>query len=132
MNTKLLQIVTTIYLLVGGVLFSFLPDEVIAHLRLDSNIFFSLSLQLIGALYLGFAALNWLKRDTLIGGIYSRPLVFANLMHFSVGFFAIAKIATLKNDFFNELLILSILYFMFSVSYAYLIFAHPKKANLPN
>lgn len=38
-------------------------------------------LQLIGAALFGFAMLNWLSRYSLVGGIYSRPLVVANLAH---------------------------------------------------
>lgn len=38
-------------------------------------------LQLVGAGLFGFAMLNWLSRHSLIGGIYGRPLVVANLAH---------------------------------------------------
>ena len=38
-------------------------------------------LQLIGAALFGFAMLNWLNRYSLVGGIFSRPLVVANLAH---------------------------------------------------
>ena len=38
-------------------------------------------LQLIGAALFGFAMLNWLSRYSLVGGIYSRPRVGANLAH---------------------------------------------------
>jgi hypothetical protein len=41
--------------------------------------------QLLGAAWLGVAALNWLQRDTLLGGIYGRPVVFANLVLYFVG-----------------------------------------------
>lgn len=36
--------------------------------------------QLVGAGWLAVAALNWLNKSTLIGGIYGRPLVLANLI----------------------------------------------------
>jgi hypothetical protein len=35
--------------------------------------------QLLGAAWLGVAALNWLQRAAVLGGIYGRPVVFANL-----------------------------------------------------
>ena len=35
--------------------------------------------QLLGAAWLGVAALDWLQRDAVLGGIYGRPVVFANL-----------------------------------------------------
>ena len=35
--------------------------------------------QLLGAAWLGVAALNWLQRGAVLGGIYGRPVVLANL-----------------------------------------------------
>lgn len=35
--------------------------------------------QLLGAAWLGVAAMNWLQRAALLGGIYGRPVVMANL-----------------------------------------------------
>lgn len=35
--------------------------------------------QLLAAPWLGIAALNWLQRSALLGGIYGRPIVLANL-----------------------------------------------------
>jgi hypothetical protein len=41
--------------------------------------------QLLGAAWLGVAALNWLHRGALLGGIYGRPVVLANLVLYFVG-----------------------------------------------
>ena len=35
--------------------------------------------QLLGAAWLGVAVLNWLQRGSVLGGIYGRAVVFANL-----------------------------------------------------
>jgi hypothetical protein len=35
--------------------------------------------QLVGAAWLGIAALNWLSRGATLGGIYGRPVVIANV-----------------------------------------------------
>lgn len=35
--------------------------------------------QMLGAAWLGVAVLNWLQRDAVLGGIYGRPVVLANL-----------------------------------------------------
>ena len=37
-----------------------------------------------GALYLGFAMLNWMAKDNLIGGIYSRPVAIGNFAHYFI------------------------------------------------
>ena len=36
--------------------------------------------QFLGAAWLGVAALNWLNRSVLLGGIYGRPVVSANVI----------------------------------------------------
>ncbi len=41
-----------------------------------------LLLQMAGAVYLGFAMLNWMARGILIGGIYARPVALGNFLHF--------------------------------------------------
>ena len=43
-----------------------------------------LLIQMMGALYLGFAILNWTARGVLIGGIYARPLALGNFLHFAM------------------------------------------------
>jgi hypothetical protein len=40
--------------------------------------------QLLGAAWLGVAALNWLQRAAVLGGIYGRPVVFANAVLYLV------------------------------------------------
>lgn len=41
--------------------------------------------QLLGAAWLGLAALNWLQRSLVLGGIYGRPTVLANVTLYFVG-----------------------------------------------
>jgi hypothetical protein len=41
-----------------------------------------LFVQMAGAVYLGFAMLNWMARGVLIGGIYARPVAAGNFLHF--------------------------------------------------
>ncbi|MBT8101286.1 MAG: hypothetical protein KJO82_16135, partial [Gammaproteobacteria bacterium] len=43
-----------------------------------------LLIQMMGALYLGFAILNWAARGVIIGGIYARPLALGNFLHFAM------------------------------------------------
>lgn len=40
--------------------------------------------QLLGAAWLGVAALNWLQRGAVLGGAYGRPVVVANLVLYFV------------------------------------------------
>jgi uncharacterized membrane protein len=58
----------------------------------------ALALQLLGAAVFGLAMLNWMTRQTAIGGIYGRPVVIANLVHFNTGFLTLIKAALAADD----------------------------------
>jgi hypothetical protein len=47
--------------------------------------------QVLGAAWLGLAALNWSHRAAVLGGIFGRPVVFANLVTYVVGALALLK-----------------------------------------
>ncbi|MEX1222790.1 MAG: hypothetical protein WEA82_11855 [Idiomarina sp.] len=52
-------------------------------------------LQLLGAVYFGFGAMNWMARGQILGGIYGRPICLGNLFHFAAGTILLAiNIAT--------------------------------------
>jgi hypothetical protein len=48
--------------------------------------------QLLGAAWLGVAAMNWLQRDTVLGGIYGRPVVFANVVLYFVSALSLLRV----------------------------------------
>ena len=91
MNTKLLMILSSLLMAIGGVLLQFFPHEILNYFNVDSNGILPLIIQIMSALYLGFAMLNWMAKTVLIGGIYARPLAMGNLLHFTVGAFALLK-----------------------------------------
>ena len=65
-----------------GLGMSFMPQEVLGmHGTVPDNATVLL-LQMAGAVYLGFAMLNWAARGVLIGGIYARPVAAGNFLHF--------------------------------------------------
>ena len=59
-----------------GLFALFLPDAVPGG---DVSPAASVPVQLFGGGLLGFAALNWMGRGAIYGGIYGRPIVVANL-----------------------------------------------------
>lgn len=84
MNTRLLMIVSAMVMAVLGLAATFVPREVLIALGSRPEALEVLLVQITGALYLGFAMLNWMARETLIGGIYGRPVAFGNFMHLMV------------------------------------------------
>jgi hypothetical protein len=80
---------TTSALFMGllGLAASFLPQEILAAAGMPEESLPELAVilvQALGALYLGFAILNWMAKGILVGGIYARPLALGNFLHFSV------------------------------------------------
>ena len=127
MNTKLLMSASAIFLAIMGLLFSFLPQEIIIYLGVDANVFSILFLQILGSLYLGFGILNWIAKGSLIGGIYNKPVAIGNFMHFLVGAITLVKVV-FENHMHPEILIsLTIIYVIFALSFAYVFMNSPKK-----
>jgi hypothetical protein len=124
MNTKLLMTLSAIVMGVGGIVLSFLPHEVLGYLNatIVTNLD-ALILQILGALYFGFAMINWTAKANLIGGIYGRPVAVGNLTHFTIGALALTK------GYFSSLelivLTLSIIYSVFAIIFALVFFRHP-------
>lgn len=130
MNTKFLMIATAIYLGIVGFGLTFLPQEIAMFFEGEANQTFVLALQILGALYLGFGMMNWMAKNSLIGGIYNRPLVFGNLLHFLVSAFALIKvIGKYSENQFVVIMTISILYSIFAICSGYLLRTNPIKTK---
>lgn len=82
MHTRILMILSAVLMGIIGLAFSFMPQEVLGLHGTTPDNATVLLLQMAGAVYLGFALLNWAARGVLIGGIYSRPVAAGNFFHF--------------------------------------------------
>jgi hypothetical protein len=126
LNTKTLMTVSAIFLVIVGILFSFLPQETLHLLGKEDDM--SFILQLCGALLFGFGMLNWMVKGSLIGGIYNKGVVVANFAHFFIGSSILIK-QYAKNTDLSYLLILGVIYSIFSIGFGYLLFNSPKLSN---
>lgn len=84
MRTRMLMSVSAALFAALGACLTFLPDDILAMVKRAPDDGAVLSLKMLGALYLGFAILDWSARGNLLGGIYSRPVVLGNFMYFTV------------------------------------------------
>ena len=125
MNTKLLLTVTAILHALTGLLLTFLPAEVARQFGAVDATSSVLPYQLAGAAYLGFAVLNWLSRRSAVGGIFGRPLVFANFMQLFVGGFAVVQFAGGPARGTVLPWIAAAAYFFLAACFAYLLFRKP-------
>lgn len=127
MNTKTLMIASTFFLGIIGIALSFLPREIAIYMGIDTNPISVLFLQIFGSLFLGFGILNWMAKNNLIGGIYSRPLTIANLVHFGSGGIALFKMGLKIQTHFEIMLALTLLYSIFALCFAYVFMTNPSR-----
>lgn len=127
MNTKLLMASSAVFLGIMGILFSFLPKEILVYLNGISNPITILFLQILGSLYLGFGILNWMAKPNLIGGIYSKPLAIGNLAHFGISAIALLKIIFEAQAHVEILILLAVVYVVFAICFGYVFMKNPGK-----
>jgi hypothetical protein len=111
-----------------GLILTFMPDEVLRFSSIVPTAIVLLLAQVCGALYVGFAMLNWIARANLIGGIYSRPVVIGNLLHFTM--VALVLIRSIVNGQRGNLFVIGLCcYAVFAVWFGRVLFAHPLKTQ---
>ena len=131
MNTRYLMISSSIVTGFPGLVASFMPDEILRYIGVAPATIPVLLVQVLGALYLGFAVMNWMAKSVLVGGIYAGPLATGNCVHFTV-----AALALLKSAVAHPTLIvvwgLTTLYTVFAILFILVLFMSPKKALAKN
>ena len=123
MNTRIVMTLSAVMLGALGVACIFLPQELASALGLPES--GAIAIQMLGALYFGFAMLNWTAKGSLLGGIYGRPIVFGNLAHFVIGTLVLIKPLWKQPD--SIMLILTIIYALFAIFFGLILFRHPTK-----
>lgn len=128
MNSRLLMIASAAAMAAIGLLLSFAPDEALAFSGQPTAGALPLLLQLAGALYLGFALMNWTAKGMVLGGIYGKALVLGNFLHFTMGALALLKGAT-GGTFGAMPWGITGLYALFAVLYGRMLFGQPGPAQ---
>ncbi len=119
MNTKILLTASALSLGLIGLVLTFAPQEVLNYLNVDENSTVLILMQIVGALYLGFALMNWMTRADLFGGIYNKPMTIGNFMHYGVGAMALIKTVFGVEQNFEIITALTLIYSVFAIGFAY-------------
>ncbi|HZW58652.1 MAG TPA: hypothetical protein VFE85_00040 [Woeseiaceae bacterium] len=127
MQTRILMIGSAVLMALAGLAASFLPQEIIAGAGMRPAALPVLAVQVIGALYLGFAILNWSARGVLIGGIYARPVALGNFLHFAMVSVTVAK--AVVTDAAPWLVIAAVLYTAFAAAFGLVLFTTPGRVS---
>ena len=126
MNTKILMLASAIVMALAGLAASFLPHELLSALNAPSTGATPVLIQLLGALLIAFAMVNWMGKDSLIGGIYQRPVAIGNLLHFVTGALALAKFV-IRGGAPTALIVAAVVYAVFAIAFAKIVFWSPVK-----
>ena len=92
MNSRILMIASAAVMAAIGLVLSFAPEESLAFFQQPVAGAVPVLLQLTGALYLGFAFMNWTAKGSVLGGIYGRAIVIGNFLHFTMGTLALLMV----------------------------------------
>jgi hypothetical protein len=93
MVSSLVSRVSAFVLLLAGLALLFAPDVVLPRLVAGfppAGVWLG---QLLAAAWLGTAALNWVSQRAVLGGIYGRPVVLANVALYGVSALSLARAA---------------------------------------
>ena len=123
MNTKLLMTTSSLVLGLAGIFALFAPDVPLAMLGTPLPSSLPVLIQLMGALYFSMALMNWIAKDSTIGGIYARPVTVGNFAHFFTGTLLLIR-SQLSNEFNLSMLLLLVLYAIFAALFYWLVFRH--------
>ncbi|KGL61723.1 hypothetical protein PHEL85_1504 [Polaribacter sp. Hel1_85] len=68
-----------------------------------------------------------MAKETLIGGIYNKPIAIGNLMHFGVGTIVLVKIPSNIQTHPEIIIPLTAVYVIFVILFAYVFRTYPSK-----
>ena len=114
---------SALWLGIAGFVLLFSPDAVLPRLisGYPSN---GLWLgQLLGAAWLGLAALNWINRRLILGGVFGRPIVLANAIHYFISAMVLLRAASRQPALSVELTAIPTI--TLAVAYGALLFRGP-------
>ncbi len=114
MKTRILLTASAVVLAIAGGACLFAPDEIIRTMHAGG---LPIVVQLLGALLFAFAMVNWTAKDSLIGGIYNRPVAIGNLTHFTIGAISIVKLV-IAGSLPQAAWMIAVVYVLFAAAFA--------------
>jgi hypothetical protein len=129
LKAKPIMILSAVFLAILGISLTFAPKEIAEFAGMGFTPIYQLQLQILGALFLGFAALNWMAKGAIIGGIYNRPIALANLTHFFIGGAALVKAVAGNIHLHYAVWVLALIYLIFAILFGILFSTHPSSTE---
>jgi hypothetical protein len=127
MNRKIIMASSAVVLGAAGIILTFAPDVALSSINAELNPTTLLLLKIMGGLYLGYSVMNWMSKESLIGGIYNRPIAIANFWHFFVAGLPIVKALIVNPDLPLVIWGVGIIYTLLGILFGIILFTHPIK-----
>ncbi len=124
MKLNLLVVITAVVYALPGLVFTFAPDEVLLRLGLAAAPpLLHWLLELLGGALMGLAIMNAMQRYAMVGGVYGRPLLLANLTLLSIGGLSSLRLWRTTGD--QRILIAAVILCALLAAYGRLLFKSP-------
>lgn len=124
MVSSVVSLVSALILFVAGLVLLFAPDVVLPAIVSGFPVSGAWLGQLLAAAWFGLAALNWLQRRVVLGGIYGRPTVLANVALYFISALSLLRVL-LGHDAPPSLWLAFVVAVAFAVAYAALLLRGP-------
>ena len=111
-----------------GVVCLFAPDLVLASVAGSMPVGAMVVVQVLGTLSLGLAVLDWMWKKNRLGGIYGRPIVLANALHFVSASLVMGKALT-REPVMRAMWPLAVAYAIFGAAFLVLIVRDPTETT---
>ena len=134
MKTKYTIIVMTasaVLLGITGILLTFLPEEILHQFDVVVSKPLRFLIEILGALYFGFAMLNWMTRTSIIGGLYNKPISVANFTHFFIAGIALLKGVMADPNLSVIIWAMTVVYIIFAVCFGIIFYKNPVAEKHP-
>ncbi|MBS0326572.1 MAG: hypothetical protein JSS46_08515 [Proteobacteria bacterium] len=92
MVSSIVSQISALVLFVAGLVLLFAPDVVLPAVVSGFPVSGAWLGQLLAAAWFGVAALNWLQRRVVLGGIYGRPTVLANVALYFISALSLLRV----------------------------------------
>jgi hypothetical protein len=122
MQTKILMTSSALLMGIVGLFLLFFPQELFSLFGAGSTPLITRLMQILGALYIALATINWTAKASLIGGIYGRPIAVGNFTHFFLVTLLFLKGLRLTPFPVGHLVAMSV-YVLYTVSFGRVLFS---------
>lgn len=117
------------FLLVGGLVLLFAADELLPRLISGFPAGGAWLGQFLAAAWMALGMLNWFNQQTLLGGIYGRPVAMTNAIFYFIAAISLVKVAA-RDELPPAGWAVAVPMTVFAIAYVWLLFRGPLERDI--